>query len=93
MTVSPQAAHVLVKGRVQGVGFRFFAQEAAETYDLKGWVRNMPGGNVECEVEGSRAAIESFLEDLRKGPPVARVDSLQVDWRPATHQFTDFSIR
>jgi len=75
------------------VGFRFFAQEAAETYDLKGWVRNMPGGNVECEVEGSRAAIESFLEDLRKGPPVARVDSLQVDWRPATHQFTDFSIR
>ncbi len=93
MTSDRAAAHILVKGRVQGVGFRFFTADAAETYGLKGWVRNLPGENVEAEVEGSKPAIENFLEELRKGPTVARVDAIQVDWRPPTGQFTDFEIR
>jgi acylphosphatase len=93
MTRDIQAVHVLVKGRVQGVGFRFFTQELAENYGLKGWVRNLPGGDVECEAEGPRSELESFIEVLRKGPPVARVDDLQIDWRPAISRFPDFSIR
>jgi acylphosphatase len=87
------AAYIRIKGRVQGVGYRFFAQDKAEAYHLKGWVRNVPGGEVECEVEGPEADITSFLQELRQGPPIARVDAVEVDWRPATDQFRDFSIR
>lgn len=87
------AAHVLVKGRVQGVGYRFFTQDAAETCGLKGWVRNLPGGHVEAEVEGPKSTIESFLEELRKGPPIARVDAVDVEWHLPTRQFSDFEIR
>ncbi|OGR90615.1 MAG: hypothetical protein A2992_00165 [Elusimicrobia bacterium RIFCSPLOWO2_01_FULL_59_12] len=93
MKTETAAAHVLIKGRVQGVGYRFFAQDAAEPFALKGWVRNLPGGDVECVVEGPRLAIERFLEELRKGPPVARVDAVQVDWRPAAGQLAGFTIR
>jgi len=93
MNDSEAAAHVRVQGRVQGVGYRFFAQEAAEAHGLKGWVRNVPGGQVEAEVEGPRAAIENFLEDLRKGPPIARVEAVQVDWHPPAAQFQEFEIR
>ena len=88
-----EAVHILVKGRVQGVGYRFFAQECAEAQDLKGWVRNVPNGDVECEVEGPRAAIERFLEELRHGPPMARVEDLQIQWLPAASQHADFQIR
>jgi acylphosphatase len=87
------AAHIVVKGRVQGVGYRYFAQEKAQTYDLKGWVRNLPGRDVEAHVEGSRSVIECFLEDLHKGPPLARIDSVDVQWSPPADQFTTFEIR
>jgi acylphosphatase len=87
------AAHVRVKGRVQGVGYRFFVQEAAETYGLKGWVRNVPGGDVESEVEGPKSAIMDFVKELRKGPPLARVDDMHLDWRPPTSRYTEFEIR
>ena len=87
------AVHVVIQGRVQGVGFRFFAQETAVAHGLKGWVRNRPGGEVEAEAEGELAAIEKWLEDLRKGPPLARVDSLQVDWRPVIQPSPNFEIR
>jgi acylphosphatase len=87
------AVHILVKGRVQGVGYRFFTQDAADSYGLKGWVRNLPGGNVEAEVEGPKSAIESFLEELRRGPPVARVDNLEVNWLTYSPRYKDFEIR
>lgn len=87
------AAHVLVKGRVQGVGFRFFAQDEAVVLHLKGWVRNLPGGEVEGEAEGAREDIERWIAELRKGPPMASVDTVEVNWQPPGGQFTDFSIR
>jgi acylphosphatase len=87
------AAHVLVKGRVQGVGYRFFAQETAEAHGLQGWVRNLPDGGVEAEAEGPRPALESWVQELRRGPSLARVDSVQVDWRPPARQFSGFLIR
>ena len=90
MSKSDQATHVVVKGRVQGVGFRFFALAAAEAQNLKGWVRNRPDGDVECEAEGPRT-LKNFLDLLRKGPPLAHVDVLDVIWRPASGQFPDFS--
>jgi len=68
-----------VSGRVQGVGFRFFAQEAAAHEGLSGWVRNLDDGQVEALVEGDRAAVERFERRIRRGPPAARVEDVLVD--------------
>ena len=80
-------------GRVQGVGFRFFVKERARTFQLTGWVRNLPDGRVVCEVEGSRETVERFIDALRKGPPLSRVDHVAVSWGPGSDQFSAFEIR
>jgi len=68
-----------VSGRVQGVGFRFFAQEAAAHEGLSGWVRNLDDGRVETFVEGDREAVERFERRIRRGPPAARIEDVVVD--------------
>jgi acylphosphatase len=70
-----------VTGKVQGVGFRWFARELAESLGLAGWVRNREDGGVEAEVEGEEAALDEFLRRLRTENPAARVDG--VEWRAA----------
>ena len=67
----------VVTGRVQGVGYRSFAQKTAVTLKLRGWVRNLPNGAVECLAAGSAEALSQFEERLRQGPTLARVDSLE----------------
>ncbi len=76
------AAHIIVSGRVQGVGFRWFARDAAQTLDLGGWARNRRDGTVEVEVEGSRALIEDLARRLRQGPPAAAVRDVSLQWLP-----------
>ena len=73
----------VVTGRVQGVGYRFFAQERAVAQGLGGAVRNLPNGSVEVEAEGPRAALDEYLRELRQGPPAARVTDVAVRWLPA----------
>lgn len=68
---------LLVSGRVQGVGFRWFVREAARQQRLAGWVRNRPDGSVELEAAGDDAAFRAFVETLRQGPPGARVDDVR----------------
>ena len=68
---------LLVSGRVQGVGFRWFVREAARRHRLAGWVRNRPDGSVELEVSGEDGAYGQFLDALREGPPGARVDDVR----------------
>lgn len=68
--------HVLVRGRVQGVGFRWFVRETARDLGLAGWVRNRPDGTVEVAAEGSAVTLERLRDELRKGPPGAAVTSL-----------------
>ncbi len=85
-------ARVLVAGRVQGVAYRAFAREVASRAGLRGGVRNLDDGRVEVEVEGERAAVEAILEALRTGPPLARVDRLDVQWHAATGADSDFRI-
>jgi acylphosphatase len=87
------AVHVIVKGRVQGVGFRYFVQDSAQNIGLTGWVRNLPDGDVEAEAVGSHADLDTWLNLLRQGPPLARVDHLQIDWRDAADFYSQFSIR
>ena len=83
----------LIGGCVQGVGFRFFTEAAAAREGLRGWVRNLPDGRVEIEVEGDAEAVERFERSVRRGPPGARVSHVQVDTAaPLPHQ-SGFSIR
>ena len=68
---------LVVSGRVQGVGFRWFVREAARQHRLAGWVRNRPDGSVELEASGDDGAFRQFVEEIREGPPGARVDEIR----------------
>lgn len=74
----PIRRHALVRGIVQGVGFRWFVERAARSRGLGGWVRNVPDGSVELEVEGPAGEVESFLDEVRVGPLSSRVDGVLV---------------
>ena len=71
------ARRAVVLGRVQGVGFRYFAERAARETGIAGWVRNLPDGSVETLAEGEEAAVRGYLERLRQGPRLSRVDTLR----------------
>ena len=78
------ARRFLVSGRVQRVGFRYFAAEAAARENLDGWVRNLPDGRVEVLAEGDEDGLRRFERTIRSGPPGARVDAVAVaDEAPA----------
>jgi acylphosphatase len=68
---------LLVLGRVQGVGFRWFVREAARRRGVAGWVRNRKDGSVEIAAEGDAAAIEALVSAVRAGPPGASVTEIQ----------------
>lgn len=68
--------HFLIKGKVQGVGFRYFTREAAISMNLEGWVRNLVDGDVECVVCGKPQTLEIFETSLRQGPALSRVQSV-----------------
>ena len=68
--------YIIVDGRVQGVGFRFFCTMTARKYDLTGWVRNMENGMVEMEVQGEIDSIKKFLEIVKNGNRFIKVDEL-----------------
>lgn len=70
------ARRAVVSGRVQGVGFRAFAQRAAKEAGVRGWVRNLPDGSVETCFEGEPAAVARYLELLRKGPLMGKVSNV-----------------
>jgi acylphosphatase len=89
-----QTLRVLVRGRVQGVGFRFFVEAQAIALGLKGFVRNLSNGTaVEVVAEGKMAELETLLAALREGPPLAYVERVDVSWAAATGDYPSFSIR
>ena len=71
-----------ISGRVQGVGYRFFAQRAAHELGVRGWVRNLPDGRVESSGSGPAEALAAFEARLRAGPRFARVVSVDVHDAP-----------
>jgi acylphosphatase len=84
---------VTVTGRVQGVGYRFFAEDAANALGLSGWVRNNPERTVECEVQGEEIVLAEFCKELRKGPPLSRVKDVLIAEIPSlTGQNSGFEI-
>lgn len=73
------ARRFVARGRVQGVGFRAWTRRRARKHGVVGWVRNNPDRTVEGRVQGPGTAVEAFLDDLRRGPVLGRVDRLDVE--------------
>ena len=86
-----EARRLIVSGRVQGVGFRYFLRAEAARLGATGWVRNRADGTVEAVVAGTPVAIAGLLAAARRGPPGARVDHLAVEF--AEGDFTGFEAR
>lgn len=86
------ARRLVISGRVQGVGFRWFARDAAQREGVTGWVRNIEDGRVEAYVEGEAEAVERVERALRRGPGSARVVDVFVDSEEPSGRYKDFSI-
>ena len=69
-----RALRVHVTGLVQGVAFRWHTRERAQELGVAGWVRNLPDGSVEAQIEGAREAVQALVAWLHEGPPFARVE-------------------
>lgn len=82
-----------VSGRVQGVGYRYFAHDVATRLGLTGTVRNLADGGVEVVAEGETVALQALLAHLRQGPAAARVTNVQVSWQAVRGEFREFTIR
>jgi acylphosphatase len=83
-------ARVRVRGRVQGVFFRAETRERARSLGIDGWVTNAPDGSVEAVLEGDRERIDSLVRWLGRGPSLAEVEDVEVDWEEprGEHGFT-----
>jgi acylphosphatase len=82
-----------VKGRVQGVGFRYFVISHAQRLGVTGWVSNEQDGSVQCLAEGPRDDLELLLEALKEGPAGAIVEYVAEDWLPYTGHWSHFGVR
>lgn len=87
------ARRFVISGRVQGVGFRWFARDAAMREGVTGWVMNLPDGRVEAFVEGDEEAVTRVERALRSGPPGGRVHQVTVIDEDPTGNLTGFAIR
>lgn len=86
------ARRFIVKGRVQGVGFRFFAVQAARRAGVTGTVRNLRDGSVEAIAEGTLGKLEAFRLELANGPSFSRVTSVDEQEIQPTNRYTDFDV-
>lgn len=93
MTHAQEVWHVTVRGRVQGVGYRYFTQDCANELGVKGWVRNRPDGSVEALGAGSPGVLEEWVRRLRQGPPLSRVENLDVQMGISPAPNCEFEIR
>ncbi|MDX2129063.1 MAG: acylphosphatase [Chloroherpetonaceae bacterium] len=76
--IKMQRLHIIVQGRVQGVGFRWYTKDKADTHSINGWVKNLQNGDVEIEAEGNPNDINEFIQLVRKGPWGSFVSNLQI---------------
>jgi len=85
--------HAIVKGKVQGVGFRYFTKQIADQLGVKGWVKNNPDGTVEVLAEGDEKTLKEFLEYLKNGPPLSNVVEVEYQFLNNNGGFDSFEIR
>ncbi|MGF7087313.1 acylphosphatase [Kroppenstedtia sanguinis] len=84
--------HLIVHGRVQGVGFRYYTQKVAQEHGILGWVKNRSDATVEIDAQGPAEMLEPFLKAVQKGSPASKVSRIQREQRNPTH-FHTFEIR
>jgi acylphosphatase len=84
--------HVVFKGRVQGVGFRFTAERIALETGVKGWVRNLPNGDVELTAEGAEEALRKTLEGIRQSSVGRHIQKAETEWQEFRNEYKDFRI-
>ena len=92
MVTDPARVHIVVQGRVQGVGFRYFTYNAAQSLEIVGWVRNRGDESVEICAEGPRTVLENFIERVRRGSRSAFVSNVDCFWETPTGEFRNFKI-
>ncbi len=84
---------IKIHGKVQGVGFRFFATRVARRLGLKGWIRNLRDATVDAIVEGESEAIDEWIEEIREGPRYAEVTKIDQEKKKYLGKFGDFDVR
>lgn len=89
--MNQSAMKVFVKGIVQGVGFRYHAQQEALSLNLAGYVKNLDDGRVEVWAEGETARLQHLIDWLEEGPSAAEVTAVTVEWSDKAH-YSDFKI-
>ncbi len=86
-------AHLLISGRVQGVAFRYYTQDIAQSLEIKGWVRNCWDGKVEIVVEGEEEKVKKLISRCYQGPGSAIVEKIDIEWEKYIGEFNSFGIR
>jgi acylphosphatase len=86
-------AHLIIKGRVQGVGYRANIRRMANKFSLRGWTRNLRNGDVEVIVEGTEVEVQKLVVWCHRGPTSAYVSNVKVEKTPATGEFDRFRIK
>ena len=86
------SAHIRVTGKVQGVGYRYFAMRQANLFGIYGYVKNKSDGSVELEVEGEKEIIENFRSILKQGPGFGSVDHVEIRYGPYSAKYKKFSV-
>jgi acylphosphatase len=84
---------IRIHGKVQGVGYRFFATRVARRLGLKGYIQNNRDGSVEAAVEGEKEAIDEWLEELKEGPRYAEVTKIDQESKEFTGRLPDFDVK
>lgn len=85
-------AHMLVRGHVQGVGFRYYVQMKALQGNIRGWVKNLPDNSVEIAAEGTSEALHSFVKAVKKGSPLSVVEDIEINEKEEIEGYSAFDI-
>ena len=91
--MAKELRHIRIHGKVQGVGYRFFATRVARRLGLKGWIENNRDGSVEASVEGEASAIDEWIEELKEGPRYAEVTHIDQESKDFTGRLPDFDVK
>ena len=92
MNSSPSRLHAIVRGRVQGVGYRWFILAKGRALGLNGQVRNLSDGTVEVSAEGSKTGLETLVEAIKKGPESSDVEQASIEWETYAGNYSGFEI-
>jgi acylphosphatase len=84
---------VLISGRVQGVGFRYFTVSRAENYGVKGYVKNTPEGKVQIICQGEQDELDSFISAVKKGPSFSVITDIRIEEAPEEKKYNTFEIK